>query len=140
MKLLAISIVLTIHVGGTWQLDVSPQIGVPAPLPAGWALTVPGLTIYNPTAQYVAPDPFPLPAGPSLWDHEEHHWRQQLALGPWFWAAYLLSAGSVFEPYAPLDGDAWRGWQGVWMPSQSQLDNFPLFRIGSAGFQVLPGY
>lgn len=128
---------LTIHVGGPWRLDVSPQFGVPLPL-MQWsrgtfdAVTLPGVTFYDPNApllDYSASRLFP---------HELHHWEQQKALGPWFWAAYALSGGSVFEPhFATIEG---QGWTGTWMPPTDMRDDYPIFRIGSGGFHAFPGY
>ncbi|HKI57716.1 MAG TPA: hypothetical protein VKA00_00685 [Trueperaceae bacterium] len=118
-------------------LDVNPLVAVPAPLGGTGGVSLPGVMLYKP--------PHAGPAVPfrAITRHELHHYRQEAALGPWFWVAYALTGGRAFEPTQQYGVVAKQSWTDAWKPPPSDEDNFPLFRVrwnDGLSLSVLPGY
>lgn len=150
MSLVAITVTLTLTWGPagitSTRLDVNPLIAVPFNLPESVpAMTLPGVLLYKPersrpnnlggirTTYSALSLPWTIP-------HELHHFRQEAALGPWFWVAYAATVGRAFEPYDPLDRRPPQNWSNAWMPPPSMTDDYPLLRFDAHGAHLLPGY
>lgn len=154
---LALSLSLPLQGGqftGDYSFDVNPTIGIPFPT-GQWgatATTLPGVILHD-------PEMAKLSWGndirnPELLRHELMHVEQQAALGPAFLPAYLLTAGSAFEPYDPLheffglpsspNRPTHNDYDQMWMPDESMRGQYPLFRLardeGRTRLQFMPGY
>jgi len=147
--LLALTISLSLPMDGSWQLNVSPVVGIPNDFVLG--VSLPGIVLYS-------PDVLTTDEYRDMFLREElNHERQQQALGMWFWVVYGLTGGNAFEPHNPLSVETPNYWDmddrvkydkaigAMWVPTLEQQSYFPFIRLsgnaaGVERLELLPGY
>jgi len=133
---LTVALVFPADNPGAWTLSVSPQVAVPVSVgEVNEAITLPFVTFYRPF-HFGYPGAL-APWRDMLFDHEVQHYRQERALGPWFWLSYAATLG---QPFEPDQSTGWAEWNDAWLPPPSMEASYPFVRISGSGVEFMPGY